>query len=680
MAIIDIPNEANELLDMEEDSISIEDLFKDSLVATITSKFQEAEEARDSDEERWLTAYENYRGLYPKTVKFRESEKSRVFVKITKTKVTAAYGQLTDVIFSQGKFPISVNATNIPEGISQVAHVTQEEVAPQQEPVGGIGYAGDGFEQQGNKLVLSELEEDYSDVNGNVILEEGYNPSSPNVYPSEEAAKNMEKVIHDQIEESAGISELRSAIFEQCLLGTGIIKGPFNYNKTLHKWEEGGNGEREYTPESVKVPRIEFVSVWDFYPDPNATTVHDLEWVIQRHKLNRQQLRNLKNMPYFNEEAIQQCIDNGPNYVQKDYESQLKVANDANNTQLGGDRYEVLEYWGVVDSKDAEEAGIDPLEIEGLDEVQVNVWVCGGTILRIVMNPFTPERLPYQVFPYERNPYSIFGVGVAENMTDSQMIMNGHSRMAIDNLALAGNLVFDIDESALVDGQNMEIHSGKIFKRQAGMPGQSIYGIKFPNTANENMLMFDKFRQIADEETGIPSYSHGQTGVTGMTRTASGMSMLLGAASLNIKTVVKNLDDFLLKPLGDAFFFWNMENYEGDMNIRGDLEIKSMGVASLMQQEVRSQRLTQFLQVASNPAIAPLLKMPTLIKELAISMDLDPEKLLNNPEEAMMYAKIMGQMGVAGQQPPPIGDTGPQTGGEVAPQPVAMPQEPEFSA
>jgi hypothetical protein len=40
-------------------------------------------------------------------------------------------------------------------------------------------------------------------------------------------------------------------------------------------------------------------------------------------------------------------------------------------------------------------------------------------------------------------------------------------------------------------------------------------------------MMFDKFRQLADEQTGIPSYSHGQTGVQSMTRTASGMSMLL---------------------------------------------------------------------------------------------------------------------------------------------------------
>ena len=41
----------------------------------------------------------------------------------------------------------------------------------------------------------------------------------------------MEKLIHDQIDESNGSSELRNAIFESCLFGTGIIKGPFNYNK-----------------------------------------------------------------------------------------------------------------------------------------------------------------------------------------------------------------------------------------------------------------------------------------------------------------------------------------------------------------------------------------------------------------------------------------------------------------
>tara|TARA_E500000318_G_C3536824_1_gene202948 strand:- start:487 stop:1329 length:843 start_codon:yes stop_codon:yes gene_type:complete len=224
--------------------------------------------------------------------------------------------------------------------------------------------------------------------------------------------------------------------------------------------------------------------------------------------------------------------------------------------------------------------------------------------------------------------------------------MNGHARMAIDNLALSGSVVFDVDESALIGGQSMELYPGKVFRRQAGVPGQSIYGIKFPNTTIENMQMFDKFRQLADEQTGIPSYSHGQTGVQSMTRTASGMSMLLGAASLNIKTVVKNLDDFLLKPLGEAYFQWNMQFFEGKLATEGDLEVHAMGTNSLMQKEVRSQRLTMFLQTAQNPAIAPFVKISKIISELAYSLDLDPDEILNDPEEAAIMAQIIGAQNV----------------------------------
>ena len=331
------------------------------------------------------------------------------------------------------------------------------------------------------------------------------------------------------------------------------------------------------------------------------------------------------------------------------YDIQLKEED--SNEEYGSDKYEVLEYWGIMDAEYLREAEIDvPEDIDDLDELQINAWICNGKLLRAVINPFTPHRIPYHSFPYERNPYNFFGIGVAENMNDSQKVMNGHARMAIDNLALAGSLVFDVDESALVGGQNMEIYPGKIFRRQAGMPGQAIHGIKFPNTAQENLMMFDKFRQLADEQTGIPSYSHGQTGVQSMTRTASGMSMLLGAASLNIKTVVKNLDDFLLKPLGEAYFQWNMQFMEGKLGIVGDLEVKATGTNSLMQKEVRSQRLTTFLQTVQNPAIAPFVKISKLISELAYSLDLDPEEILNDPEEAAIMAQIIGMQQNVGQE------------------------------
>jgi hypothetical protein len=654
----EVEGEAGKTLDLKEDQ-------QNKLVGIVKNRFQQAQDARKTDETRWLKAYENYRGLYNTSVKFRDSEKSRIFVKITKTKVLAAFGQLVDVIFGTGKFPIGISETKIPEGELANAHLDTQTGAPGIEStLGGgeipddignlidnpydVGYEGDGKVLKpgatlGKGLFEESLEDKLDDR-----LTEGLspNPAALEISPAQKAARRMEKLIHDQIDESKGSSEIRNALLESSLLGTGIVKGPFNFNKKLHKWEDGEDGERSYNPLEVRVPRIEFVSCWDFYPDPAATSVEECEYVVHRHKMNKSQVRQLRNMPYFNEDAIRECIQQGPNYEEKDFESQLR---DASRSEDYETNFEVIEYWGIMDAEYARDVGIElPKSVDDLDEVQINAWVCGGQLLRAVVNPFTPYRLPYHAFPYERNPYNFFGIGVAENMDDSQQIMNGHARMAVDNLAMAGSLVFDVDESALVGGQSMEIYPGKIFRRQAGMPGQAIHGLKFPNTAPENMMMFDKFRQLADEQTGIPSYSHGQTGVQSMTRTASGMSMLLGASSLNIKTVVKNLDDFLLRPLGEAFFQWNMQFFEGGLDVKGDLEVKATGTNSLMQKEVRSQRLTMFLQTAQNPAVAPFVKISKLISELAYSLDLDPDEILNDPEEAAMMAQIIGMQN-AGQ-------------------------------
>ncbi len=675
--------------------LELEEDVRNRFVGLVEDRYASAEQARDFDEKRWLTAYHNFRGIYNKNVRFRESEKSKVFVKVTKTKVLAAFGQLVDVIFGTGQFPIGVRETRLPEGIAKYTHLEAggtgiETSAPaysepeQEEEVSNpydIGYEGDGrvlgpgATLTGTKDVLAEAIEE-----ANATFAEGASPDPQalELSPAKEMARNMQTLIHDQIEESGGSSELRNALLEAALFGTGIVKGPFNYNKTLSRWIVGEDGERNYDPLEVRVPRIEFVSIWDFFPDPSATSIEDCEYIVHRHKMNKSQLRALTRMPFFNKDAIRGCLQMGPNYTEKDYEHELK--DDQRTEDYGTGQFEVLEYWGIMDAEYAREVGMElPDEVDDLDEVQVNAWVSNGKLLRGVVNPFTPYRLPYNAFPYERNPYSFFGIGVAENMDDSQQIMNGHARMAIDNLALAGSLVFDVDESALVGGQSMDIYPGKVFRRQAGMPGQAIHGVKFPNTSQENMMMFDKFRQLADEQTGIPSYSHGQTGVQSMTRTASGMSMLLGAASLNIKTVIKNIDDFLLKPLGEAYYQWNMQFFEGELDIQGDLEVRAMGTNSLMQKEVRSQRLTMFLQTAQNPAIAPFVKISKIVSELAYSLDLDPDEILNDPEEAAIMAQIIGAQNVGQGDGGAVGAVGQQSGAMGGPE-GAPQQPPELGA
>ena len=80
--------------------------------------------------------------------------------------------------------------------------------------------------------------------------------------------------------------------------------------------------------------------------------------------------------------------------------------------------------------------------------------------------------------------------------------------------------------------------------------------------------------------------------------------------------------------------------FDFDPDIKGDLEVRAQGTESLMANEVRSQRLMQFLQVASNPALAPFAKMDYIIREIAKAMDLDPDKVTNSLQDAAIQAEI----------------------------------------
>jgi hypothetical protein len=459
------------------------------------------------------------------------------------------------------------------------------------------------------------------------------------------------------------------------------MKGPFAFDKEYPAWDDNG----KYDPEHQTIAKTEHTSLWNFYPDPDARSMPECEYAIQRHRMSRSQIRLLKKRPMFRDESIELAISNGANYTEEYWEGLL----DESSTATTIDRYEVLEYWGYLDKESAEEVGIKiPKSMKDKDEVQVNCWICNGQILRLVLNPFTPVRIPFHSVPYEINPYSFFGIGVAENMEDTQLLMNGFMRMAVDNAALSSNLLIEIDETNLVPGQSLDVYPGKVFRRQAGAPGQAIFGTKFPNISGECLQMFDKSRQLADEATGMPSFAHGMTGVQGVGRTASGMSMLMGAAAQAIKSVVRNIDDYLLNPLGKALFSFNMQ-FNFDPDIKGDLHVIARGTESLMRNEIRSQRLLQFMQMSANPTMAPFVKYDYILRELAASMDLDESKILNDPREAAIQAKILSEIAALMPQPQqgnqqqqqgnPVQDPTGTGGGTIAPGNAPEPNAPGFT-
>ena len=88
------------------------------------------------------------------------------------------------------------------------------------------------------------------------------------------------------------------------LFGTGVMKGPFAVDKEYPHWNEEG----EYSPTIKTVPQVSHVSVWNFYPDPDANNMDEAQYVIERHKMSRTQLRQLKKRPFFRDNVIDDAI------------------------------------------------------------------------------------------------------------------------------------------------------------------------------------------------------------------------------------------------------------------------------------------------------------------------------------------------------------------------------------
>lgn len=653
-----------------------------SLINFVKERYSRSKQARRYDEERWLRAYRNYRGIYGPDMKFTEAEKSRVFIKVTKTKVLAAYGQIIDVLFSGNKFPLSVDPTPQPIGVAEHVHIDMAE--EQKKAAGQPAAPAIDISKPlppGTKIgdLLGSMKNAFKGLN--VKEGAGKLPTQITFSPAQVAARKMDKKIRDQLDESGAATHLRSTAFECALFGTGIMKGPFAVDKEYPRWEAG-----KYKPIMKTMPKSSHVSVWNSYVDPDANNIAESSYFIERHKLSKTQMLELKRRPMFRNSVIDALVVDGPNYVKEYWEDDLSDY----QPNMGVERWEVLEYWGAVDVDLLRDNDIDiPEEFGDSVELQANIWFSGGKIIRLVLNPFKPARIPYYVVPYELNPYSMYGVGVSENMDDTQTLMNGFMRLAVDNAVLSGNLVFEVDETNLVPGQDLTVYPGKVFRRQGGAPGQALFGTSFPNVAQTNLQLFDKARVLADESTGMPSFAHGQTGVSGVGRTSSGISMLMNAASVNIKTVIKNMDDYLLRPLGEAFFSFNMQ-FDPDPDIVGDLEVNARGTESLMANEVRSQRLLQFLQVVQNPTLAPFAKLPYIVREIAKSMDLDPELVSNDMEEAAKQALLLQKMQpptapagappTAGEQPLPVSDTSGGGGGNIGVGTAPTPGEQGFSA
>ena len=603
----------------------------DSLGSTLRAKFAEYKDARNDVEDDWIEDLRAFMGQYDPEViaKIQEKgERSQVYVGLTRTKVLAAYSRMTDLLFQPGQKFFAIEPTPITKQPLVEKDLTERAAL---EIMQAAEVIDPGLVDDLIAARFSELKEE---------LEE----------ETKKRVDNMEEAILDQAIENNLEGKMKDAIMEQVIFGTGAMKaGTLRIDKD-HKWiktDEGFNLIYEESPS----PEMEAVSIFDLYPDPYATSIDDMRNIFRRHIISRQDFVDLKDYPGFNSDLIDLCIEEYPdgNHYEEQHEKDRREIANINDYETKTRKFELVEFWGSLNGYDLIEAGVDLDDDDPSMEYQANIWFTEDKVIKAQLNPLPGGVIPYFIFPYEKNPHAFWGTGVPRMMRDSQNTMNAATRIYLDNVALSSGPMVEVNTDIMASGEDpTELYPWRVFLREGGDGNQPMVRFYQPQSNSPALVsVIELFRRFADETTALPSYTHGQT-QSSLNRTATGISILMSNANIVLKSVIKNIDDYLTKPMVRSLYDWNMTWNDNEM-VKSDMRIVARGSTALIQKEVQSQRLLQFLSLINNPLDAQMVNREKLLVDIAKSLDIDPDEVIKSQEE-LMNEQALQQAIAASQQ------------------------------
>ena len=591
----------------------------ESLAAEVWTKFNIAKADRQYLELEWMKDLRQYNGEYePSVVANLKDNQCKAFIRLTRSKIRAMDARMSDMLFpasSTDKF-WSIRATPVPELDDETRNsVVQRMLEIQKEMAQQEGAQTPEITEEQVEEALRQAADDRVDA--------------------------MKVLMEDQIKECRYVDENERVIHEGNLYGTGILKGPMVEMKNKQRWvREPRSGRHAMTEVREARPFYEHVSIWDVYPDMDPSHIDDCEFIIQRRLMPKHKVRALKNQKGFVADKINdylRAVPRGDAQLEP-FEQQIKgMSNNSNNSALTK-QYEVLEYWGVMSGEDlAEHLASSPEEAEAMrdEDYEVECWVLGPTVIKVQINPTAQKSRPFKFFHFESVEGCVFGTGIASIMRDTQGLFNSAIRMAVDNAARAAGPVFEIDVELV--GRNIDsivpwMVIPKQFDANYDPARRAVTIHKIPSMINDLMKLANLFKELGDETTTLPSFMAGESAsVQGAADTASGLSMLMGAAQITVKDVIASYDQGITKPAIRDLYHYNMQ-FSDDEDIKGDMEIIPEGSRSLVAKEIRSQQLQQTLTLSANPEDGKYVNRHKLWRHLQQDSDL-PEDVIWTDQE-----------------------------------------------
>ncbi len=553
-------------------------------------------------EEHWYNFLSQYQASKTWRVKEGEGNRSRIFVKVTQQKCYTAHAKTMDAI-----------GDNIPFDFEAMENL------------------------------------DYSAIPAEIVRK---------------AALYRKRYLSEYFKYVKLIDTLDDSVLSATIFPAAILKGPIMVTErqpVVRRRMIAGVPAEQIDPsaspfmvvvEPVEKYICEEVPWWDYYVDCNVKKNSKSIGEIHYKRLSKQEFRDLIDDPGYDRAQLAEAIREVDNLA-----NSLEDAEEDKTSQQLGDKFNgyeaikdnkvpIVEFWGLVSAKSLREYGADvPENIRDDEDCEACV-----TIVKAGSNPIIKAQYnfygyrPFMVYGVKKIPNSVYKNSTAGLMDDSQSMINSGTRMFVDNKALSGNGCLGVNKDKIdwTKTGSPEIYPRKTFYIKGNhSPQEAIGSIVFPDTTYGLREMIELFVRFADEETGIPKYTQGADQASFLNKTAAGMSMIMGAANVNLKPFLKNIDDNVIEPLVERYdaLFSMLGKYPPQFDI--PLKIVATGTVSMMARELIVENLMRLLQITQNPQDAMLVNRRAILKDIAEKLGLS--KFVNSDEEIQRIERMLAE-------------------------------------
>lgn len=580
----------------------------------------------------------------------------RVYAPITATKVRAAKAMLNDIFNSASDRPWTLSPTPDPTLPKKVVEECYQKIQLEIQftfiklAQMGVQALPPKYEQLLKTLIMKRTADRYEEI---MNFKRNFARSR---------AKRLEEKVHDMMIEGGWVKAFSEYCDYICTYGTGLIIGPVPRVVPVQRCKETNLGTVKYVREYELKPTWEAVNPMDCYPAPDAKDVEDGPLCI-RIKYSPNEL-----WQYVNKVGAKKNPDTASGWMVETVKALLDL-HPQGGVKLNIEPYDPLrrlaERGGHEDPEDCTFEGVRCFaSVRGSMLIEMGItknrngkiinWSEFYRVETIVIDGFVvycriiDDRfgVPISKGVFYEIPGSWWGEAIADKLFLVQNTMNNAIKSLMQNMAAAsGPMYWMKDVSSVVDrdgsGLKMRPHKMWFFNNNGmGSPnsGAPIGTIQVPSNASELMSVWDKMKLQADDDSGIPAYTYGQSsGQGGALRTSSGLQIFTEAASRGMKMVVSTSDRLVTRDQVHKAAVWVLL-YDSDPEVKGDCEVLPDGVMGKILRAQQEQQRQQLLATFSkNPYLLQMVGpkgLMALLRPTIQDVGINPDDVL--PSEARL--------------------------------------------